>query len=279
VQGYVYAAKLYAAELASALGLSEQADSLRQQASELQRKFEDAFWCPDLSTYALALDGEKRQCRVRTSNAGHALFAGIASPKHAELTAKVLLSEPMFGGWGVRTVAKGESRYNPMSYHDGSVWPHDNALIAAGLARYGFKGGTLKILDALFEASSFLELHRLPELYCGFDRRPGEGPTPYPVACSPQTWAAAAVFHILGSCLGISISASRRLVSVCEPVLPACIQKLQIRELRVGEATTDLSFERSGGQARVSVTRKSGDLLVREHLNLEPEFDAQPKSF
>lgn len=262
VQAYVYAAKLYAASLASVLGFPEQADSLQQEAARLQRKFEEAFWCPDLAMYAIALDGQKRPCRVRTSNAGHALFAGIASPEHADATAKTLLSDGMFSGWGVRTVAKGESRYNPISYHNGSVWPHDNALIAAGLARCGLKRGVLKLFDALFDASAFLDLHRLPELYCGFDRRPGDGPTLYPVACSPQSWAAAAVVQMLGSCLGISIDAPRRLLSIREPVLPSSIQKLQIENLRVGEAAADLSFERSGDLTRVNVTRKSGDLQI-----------------
>src|SRR5438874_4988278 len=143
----------------------------------LRQRFEETFWCEELSAYALALDGKKQLCRIRTSNAGHCLFAGIANPERARRVAYTLTNERSFSGWGVRTVAEGEARYNPMSYHDGSVWPHDNALVAGGLALYGFKDYALKILMALFDASIFLDLHRLPELFCGFNRRPGEGPT------------------------------------------------------------------------------------------------------
>ncbi|MFQ5749734.1 MAG: glycogen debranching N-terminal domain-containing protein, partial [Planctomycetota bacterium] len=192
VQGYVYAAKRGAARLAAALGQPEKARALDEAARKLQAQFEQAFWCEELSSYALALDGQKRPCRVPASNAGHALFSGIALPERAARTAATLLSDAFFSGWGVRTLAATATAYNPMSYHNGSVWPHDNALIASGLSRYAFKQDGLRILTGLFDASLFLELHRLPELFCGFPRRPGEGPTLYPVACSPQSWAAAA---------------------------------------------------------------------------------------
>ena len=187
VQGYVYAARRGAADLAAILGHTERSEALSRQAAALRERFESAFWCDDLGTYALALDGDKKPCRVRTSNAGHCLFTGIADRERARRVANVLLSQESFSGWGVRTVAAGEARYNPMSYHNGSIWPHDNALIAQGLAHYGLKEGVLRILTGLFEASTFLDLHRLPELFCGFERRPGEGPTLYPVACSPQS--------------------------------------------------------------------------------------------
>src|SRR5262249_31125702 len=155
-------------------------------------RFEKTFWCEDLGTYALALDGAKQLCRVRTSNAGHCLFTGIAAPERAVRVARTLLGPESFSGWGVRTLATTEARYNPMSYHNGSIWPHDNALIALGLSRYGLEEEVLQIMNGLFDASLFLDLHRLPELFCGFVRRPGEGPTLYPVACAPQSWAAAA---------------------------------------------------------------------------------------
>src|SRR6202035_3060025 len=153
----------------------------------LAERFEAAFWCPEIETYALALDGAKAPCRVRTSNAGQVLFAGIAAPERAALVARGLMETRFNSGWGIRTVAKGEARYNPMSYHNGSVWPHDNAMIALGLARYGFKDPVQRIFSGLFDAASFWEPRRLPELFCGFARR-HTAPTTYPVACSPQAW-------------------------------------------------------------------------------------------
>src|SRR5262249_49371194 len=178
-------------------------EELERQAQALRERFEAVFWCEELGTYALALDGEKRPCRVRASNAGHCLLTGIASPEHAARTARTLLGDDFFTGWGVRTVAASEARYNPMSYHNGSVWPHDNALIACGLSRYGLREPVLAILSGLFEASHFLELQRMPELFCGFARRNGSGPTLYPVACAPQAWAAGAVYLLLQACLGL----------------------------------------------------------------------------
>jgi glycogen debranching enzyme len=201
VQGYVYAARRAAADMADALGHSAFAAELLKQAEELRARFERDFWCPELGTYALALDGSKQPCRVRTTNAGHCLLTGIASPDRAATVAETLLGDSSFCGWGVRTVDACEVRFNPMSYHNGSVWPHDNSLIGAGLARYRLKDGLLKILTGLFDASQFVDLARMPELFCGFHRRPDEGPTLYPVACSPQAWAAGSVFLLLQGCL------------------------------------------------------------------------------
>src|SRR5262249_18706907 len=157
-----------AARLADALGKHARARDLRARALELRGRFDAAFWCDDLRTYALALDGNKRPCRVRTSNAGHCLFSGIALPERARQLADQLLSPEMCSGWGVRTLATTERRYNPMSYHNGSVWPHDNALIAAGFARYDLKEHAMRVMTGLFDASLFLDLNRLPELFCGF---------------------------------------------------------------------------------------------------------------
>ena len=170
--------------------------------------------------YALALDGAGQKVDSITSNPGHCLFAGICSPERAKRVMHTLLSPAAFSGWGVRTVAAGEARYNPMSYHDGSVWPHDNALIGAGLGRYGFRDGALKILAGLFDVSLFVDQHRLPELFCGFDRRPGEGPTLYPVACSPQAWAAGSVFMLLAAALGLTVDGSRKHVRIVRPLMP-----------------------------------------------------------
>jgi glycogen debranching enzyme len=187
VQAYVYAAKRLAALVARALGEREYADQLETEAALLQAKFEEAFWCEDIGTYALALDGRKEPCRVRSSNAGHALFCQIASQPHAEGVAASLMNEQSFSGWGIRTVGASESRYNPMSYHNGSVWPHDNALISMGFSLYGLKNQASKLLYGLYQASRNVELCPLPELFCGFHKRPdASGPTLYPVACAPQ---------------------------------------------------------------------------------------------
>jgi glycogen debranching enzyme len=203
VQAYIYAAKLAAAKIARTLGKKSLSENLAKQAETLRHRFEETFWCDEISTYALALDGNKRPCRVRASNAGHCLFAGIARGDRAQRVAATLMSEESFSGWGVRTVAASEKRYDPRSYHNGSVWPHDSAIIAAGFARYGLMQEVAQIFSALFQATKFFELHRLPELFCGFPRRHDEGPTPYPVSCSPQTWASCAVFLLLGAYLGI----------------------------------------------------------------------------
>ncbi|HJX97886.1 MAG TPA: glycogen debranching N-terminal domain-containing protein [Chthoniobacterales bacterium] len=200
VQAYVFAAKCAAANLARVLQDSLLAEQLAHQAETLRRRFEEIFWCEELSTYAIALDGRKKICRVRSSNAGHCLFAGIASVERAARVAATLMSEESFSGWGVRTIVTSESRYDPMSYHNGSIWPHDNAIIAAGFARYGLKKQAMVIYQALLDASSYFELNRVPELFGGFPRQLGSGPTPYPVSCSPQTWSACAVFLLIEAC-------------------------------------------------------------------------------
>jgi len=262
VQGYVFAAKRRAAQLAFALGDTEQAERLLKQADKLRTQFERRFWCNDLSSYALALDGSKQPCRVKTSNAGHCLWTGIADYKHGMRTAKTLVGVDMFNGWGVRTVAASEVRYNPMAYHNGSVWPHDNALIAAGMASYGFKQGALKILSGLFDASQFLELHRLPELFCGFSRRSGEGPTLYPVACSPQTWSSVAVFLLLQSCLGLRIDAPHACLTFSQPVLPPFLEHIEIRNLRIGDATVDLSLAGHAKDVGINILRREGRVEI-----------------
>jgi glycogen debranching enzyme len=266
VQGYVYAAKMAAAYLGRALGDEAKSAELEKQAALLQEKFDEAFWCEDLGIYALALDGNKRPCRVRASNAGHCLFTGIASREHAHRTAQTLLDAGLFSGWGIRTVASGEARYNPLSYHNGSVWPHDNALIARGLARYGFKNLAGKLLLALMDVSSNLELHRLPELFCGLERRTGEGPTLYPVACSPQAWAAAAPFLLVQSCLGLNVYGAEGRVTFERPCLPEGIPQLSIRGLRVGNASVDLFFERQADTVRIQVLEKQGEVEVNATL-------------
>ena len=261
VQGYVYAARQAASELATALGHAARADALLAQA-ELRRRFEEAFWDEELGTYALALDGEKRPCRVATSNAGHGLFAGIASPARALRVATRLFDTSSFSGWGVRTLAAGERRYNPMSYHNGSVWPHDNALVGAGLGRYGLRDELLRLLGGLFDASSFFDLHRMPELFCGFKRRGEEGPTLYPVACAPQSWAACAVFLLLQACLGLTVDGRGRQLLFVRPALPAFLDHVRIENLRVGEARVDLVLDRHETDVGINIARREGPVEV-----------------
>ena len=200
VQAYVFAAKRAAANLAQVLKNDALAEKLKDQAEKLRRRFEQTFWCEELSTYAIALDGNEQLCRVRSSNAGHCLFAGIASADRAARVAATLTSEESFSGWGIRTIATTESRYDPMSYHNGSIWPHDNAIIAAGFARYGLEKEAAAIFHALLDASTYFELNRMPELFGGFTRQSGAGPTPHSVSCSPQAWSACAVFLLIEAC-------------------------------------------------------------------------------
>jgi glycogen debranching enzyme len=244
------------------LGHTDRAQALLQQAQTLQERFEQAFWCEDLSTYALAIDGAKRPCRVRSSNAGHCLFSGIASSEHARSAAQVLLRNDSFSGWGIRTLAASEVRYNPMSYHNGSVWPHDNALIAAGLDRYGLKTAVLDVLTGLYEASRFVDLHRLPELFCGFVLRPGEGPTLYPVACAPQSWSAAAVFMLLQAALGLQVRAPDAKICFVRPLLPEFLKEVRICNLKVGGASVDLLLQRHAQHVGINVLRQTGSAEI-----------------
>ena len=262
VQGYVYDAKVQASKLAEALGYVDRASQLRRQARSLKERFDDAFWCEESSTYALALDGQKRPCQVKTSNAGHCLYTGIASDEHARRVAETLMSDELFSGWGVRTLADSERRYNPMSYHNGSIWPHDNAMIAVGLARYGLKSGVEKIMTGMFEVSLVLDFHRLPELFCGFVRRPGQGLTRYPVACNPQAWAAGSAFMVLQACLGLSIVASEHKIVFNHPILPEFIDKMVIKNLKVGTASVDLLLRRHDLDVGITVNRRVGKVEV-----------------
>ena len=262
VQGYVYLAKRLAAELAVDFGEASFAKSLISQAERLRLRFEDAFWQEDLGTYALALDGDKRPCRVHSSNAGQLLFTGIARPERAVRVAKDLARADFFTGWGLRTVGSREQRFNPTSYHNGSVWPHDNALIALGLARYGRTAQALAITTALFDAAAHMHLRRLPELFCGFTRKPGKAPTPYPVACAPQAWAAAAPIALIQSCLGLEIDAGASTLRLRRPRLPTSVDWLVVRRLQVGEARLDLMLRRHDSSVAVNLLSREGDAEV-----------------
>ena len=262
VQGYVFAAKETAARCARRLGKFEHAERLSAEAARLAERFEAAFWCPEIETYALALDGAKRPCAVRTSNAGQVLFTGIARPERARLVAQGLLSPRFFSGWGIRTVARGEARYNPMSYHNGSIWPHDNALIALGFARYGLNRAVSQVAKGLFDCATYMDMRRLPELFCGFQRERRRGPTLYPVACAPQAWASAAPFSLIQSSLGLEFEPGKNEIRLRNPCLPAFIDEVVIRNLRLGHSVTDLRVHRHGSQVSVEPLRTRGEVQV-----------------
>jgi len=262
VQGYVYAAKRIAARCARRLGHDAAAEKLDAQASRLAERFEAAFWCPELETYALALDGNKKPCRVRTSNAGQVLFTGIAAPDRAARVAVELLRPNSFSGWGIRTVARGEARYNPMSYHNGSVWPHDNALIALGLARYDRKQAIETLFAGLFNAATYMDHRRLPELFCGFQYQRGKGPTLYPVACAPQAWASATPFTLLEASLGLEFDPPNGEIRLRNPRLPAFLDEVTLRDLRLASSSVDLRVRRHGETVSLDTPRISGNIRV-----------------
>ncbi|MDB5761990.1 MAG: amylo-alpha,6-glucosidase [Herminiimonas sp.] len=262
VQGYVYQAKLQAARLARLLGEPRLAQELTDAAHVLKTRFNAKFWCEEIGTYALALDGEKKQCAVPSSNAGHALWSGIATPEHAAQVANQLLSDNFFCGWGIRTIPCSEVRYNPMAYHNGSVWPHDNAIIADGMARYGFTDQAMTIFSGLSDAILYMDQRRMPELFCGFSKRPDEGPTMYPVACSPQAWAAASVFYMLQACLGLSFDPDKPEIRFRHPRLPPFLDKVEIRDLSINGATIDLLLQRYPHNVGINIMRKEGKAEV-----------------
>ncbi|MEB3307124.1 MAG: glycogen debranching N-terminal domain-containing protein [Cyanobacteriota bacterium] len=266
VQAYCYAARRALAHVQRAFGDADAAEQLLEEARVLRRRFHDAFWCLRLGTYALALDGEGRSCEVRSSNAGHCLWSGIASRESAASVARQLLEPTSFNGWGVRTLDEREQRYNPMSYHNGSIWPHDNCLIALGLARYGHTAAAMRIHTGLFDAARAIPLSRLPELFCGLPRRSEEGPTLYPVACSPQAWASGVPFGLLEAITGMGIShdsqTGRMRVMFRNPELPERINRLEIRGLRLGEEEIDLELHRGEADTGVLVKRRSSGVDV-----------------
>ena len=262
VQGYVYYAKQLAARCARRLGNAGRAEALDQQAQKLAAQFEEAFWCEELGTYALALDGDKMPCEVRSSNAGQLLFTGIVREDRARKVAADLMRPHFFSGWGIRTIARGEARYNPMSYHDGSIWPHDNAIIALGFARYGLKHSLEQLFKGLFDAATYMDLRRLPELFCGFRRERRRGPTLYPVACAPQAWASATPFTMLEAALGLEFDARQGEIRMRNPRLPAFLNEVILRDLRLGDSSVDLRVRRHGDDVSLEVLRTRGRIQV-----------------
>lgn len=243
VQGYVIVALRTMADLANRLGDSESAQRWQRRAEALRSALEAAFWMEEQGFYGIALDGEGKLCRVRASNAGHLLFAGVASEARAARVCEQLLSPAFDTGWGIRTLAPGQARFNPMSYHNGSVWPHDTAICTAGLARYGEREGVVRLLNEMFEAAVHFGM-RLPELFCGFPRLPGEAPVAYPVACLPQAWAAGSVFMMLQACLGLRVDGWSGEIHINRPCLPTGIDHLKIQGLEVCGDRLNIDFHR-----------------------------------
>ncbi|KAA0077607.1 amylo-alpha-1,6-glucosidase [Tardiphaga sp. P9-11] len=262
VQGYVFAAKHLASRLALRMSLPDRARQLEAEAEQLAARFEEAFWCEELGTYALALDGKKMPCAVRASNAGQLLFTGIVREDRARMVAADMMRPHFFTGWGIRTIARGEARYNPMSYHDGSIWPHDNALITLGLARFGLKHSVEAVFKGLFDTASYMDLRRLPELFCGFQREKRRGPTLYPVACAPQAWASATPFTLLEAALGIEFDVARGEIRFRNPRLPAFLKQVILRDLRLGESSVDLCLRKHDDDVSLEVLRTRGQIQV-----------------
>lgn len=276
VQAYVFAARRSISRVARRLGFDEQARRLDEEALRLAIRFDQRFWCEDIGTYAIALDGDGEPCRVQTSNAGHVLFGGLASPHRARRVATGLMSPRFFSGWGIRTVAQGESRYNPMSYHNGSIWPHDNAVIALGLCRYGFKDEVATVFEAIGGAASYMELRRLPELFCGFRRIKGQAPTLYPVACAPQAWAGAAPLAMLQACLGIQCEPEVNRIRLVAPMLPNFLDMVVLRNLELGNGRVDMALYRYGRNISLQILRNDGGAEISISQRQPSDFDGAP---
>ncbi len=266
VQGYVFDAKRRMAGLARVRGEADLATRLESEAQELATRFEAAFWMEDRRFYAMALDGDKRQADAIASNVGHCLWSGIVKPERARDVVEHLLQPSMFSGWGIRTFAADQPGYNPIGYHTGTVWPHDTSIIAAGFKRYGFDDASNRLVSHMMEAAQGFQDYRLPELFCGFDRTDAHTPVPYPVACSPQAWAAGSSFLFLETMLGLRAHADRGELELLHPHLPDWLGKVTLTDLRVGDASVDLLFHRWRGTTSAEVLRKVGDVAVTIRL-------------
>jgi glycogen debranching enzyme len=262
VQAYVYGAWRAAEQIARRFDDAVSAVGYEKKAEAMRSRFDRYFFDEALGSYVLALDGDKNPCRVLASNAGHALFAGVAYPERAGAVVHSLMGSSCFCGWGIRTVGSTEARYNPMSYHNGSVWPHDNALIASGFARYGFRREAARVFESLFAASTYVDLRRLPELFCGFPRQQTRGPTFYPVACIPQAWAAAAPLYLAQSCVGLGFDATSTEITFREPVLPKFLDEIILRGLTTPGGRADVALRRSNRHVVVDVLERRGSIGV-----------------
>jgi len=264
VQGYAFAAYRALAMLCGLRGDPDGRARWEDRAEHVRIQVETRFWIEEMGTYGIAVDGAGELCRVRASNPGHLLFVGLPTPERARKVTAQLLSAPFDSGWGIRTLATGEARFNPMSYHNGSVWPHDTALCTMGLARYGERDGVVRMTSELFETGNYFGM-RMPELFCGFPRRPGEPPVAYPVACLPQAWSAGSVFMMLQACLGLHVDGLKGLVTVTEPRLPIGIDHLRVEGLRVGSDRLTLLFDRDGRRVDVHAEGAARTTLEVRH--------------
>jgi glycogen debranching enzyme len=277
VQAYVYEAKLQASFVAQSLGFSSLSTQLNAEALALFEKFNDVFWVPQMGFYALALDKHKKACEVKSSNVAHALFTGVVCAQKALSVVENLMNEDMFSGWGLRTLSSNEKRFNPMSYHNGSVWPHDVAIAAEGMSRYGFKNESLVLFKAMYEACINFDLYRLPELFCGFTRRYEEMPTLYPVACLPQAWASGALFMFIKAALGMEIDGFRERIYFKNPMLPDFLKELTLKQLKVGNKTVDLHFVRSSHGVTVNILSQSNqvEIILMARDNNQNDFNSR----
>lgn len=266
VQGYVFDAKRRIARLARMRGDEAMGERLDREATELAARFEAAFWMEDQRYYAMALDADKRPADAIGSNAGQCLWSGIISPERCRDVVDRLLGPAMFSGWGIRTYASDQVGYNPIGYHTGTVWPHDTSLIAAGFKRYGYDDASNRLVGPMMEAAQRFTDYRLPELFCGFDKAEALVPVPYPVACSPQAWAAGSSFLFLETMLGLRAHADRGELELLHPNLPDWLRSVRVNDLRVGEASVDLLFHRWRGTTSAEVLRKVGDIAVTIRL-------------
>jgi glycogen debranching enzyme len=268
VQGYVYAAFNRMARLYTAFNRLQDGEDLRKQAEAMRHRILERFWMEELGTFGLALDGKKRLLPTITSNAAHLLWSGVPDQAQAERVAQHLLGPDLFSGWGVRTLSSAHRVFNPMSYHNGSVWPHDNALIVMGLARYGLAKSALPVVRGLYEAAAFDEFRRLPELFCGMTRGHGTHPVWYPVSCSPQAWASGAFFLLLQAVLGIRPEAPRGVLHIHDPQIPDFLNELTISDMAIGGARVSLQFQRHDGRTLPNLLSLTGQpLQVRIELS------------
>lgn len=270
VQGYVYRAKHLIADLYARSGDQSTASRLRREAAELKSRFNRDFWVEKTNFYAIALQKGNRPAAVISSNPGQALWTGIVDDSRVAAVVHHLTAEEMFNGWGVMTLSTREKRANPIGYHLGTVWPHDNAIIAAGFRRYGFDREALRVLDGIVHAASYFEHYRLPEVFAGFSRHQFVIPMRYPVACHPQAWAAGSVPFLLTNLLGLQADAFNATLHVVRPVLPDEIDELQIRRIKVGKGSVDLHFRRRAGVVDVETAQCEGGVSVHVETESQP---------
>lgn len=262
VQGYVYAAKRRIRPVLEALGLGSLGNRLAAEARALRRSVAESFWLEDERFYGLALDGKKQPCAAVSSNVGHALWTGLVTRDRADVVVERMLANDLFSGWGIRTLSRSNPRYDPLGYHLGTVWPHDNAVAAFGFKKYGFEDELNEVATGLFDAALSLPYYRLPELFAGDARNPYQSPVPYPVACRPQGWAAGAFPMILQAILGLQADGHDGVLRIVRPRLPYWLNAVQVRRLRVGRGEVDLQFRRRGQRMQVEVLASSGQAQV-----------------